>query len=93
MIHRIGSTPWKLSLPDDCIVINGHGACVADCSTFYQSAPEECEANARLIAAAPDMLDALQEFIRVANSEHNVTNRGVAYGLAVAAVAKAEGFK
>ena len=51
----------------------------------------EAQANARLIAAAPDMLKALREFIRVADSEHTVTNRGAAYELAVFAIAKAEG--
>lgn len=37
----------------------GHGA-IADCSPHGQPATDETRANARLVAAAPDMLEALK---------------------------------
>ena len=70
--------PWRVSRADH----DGAGvhaiACVAWCgvSSTYGQTPEttqhidadECAANARLIAAAPDLLDALEEYHRVANA-------------------------
>ena len=50
-----------MSLPDDCAVLGADGVDVADCGNGYGFAPEECEANARLIAAAPEMLESLRE--------------------------------
>ena len=58
---------------------------------------DEAEANARLIAAAPDLLTACREFVRFAELP-NVVDRGdyiryqaKAIGAARAAIAKAEG--
>lgn len=45
----------------------------------------EAEANARLIAAAPDLLDALKEVVALSDRKHN------AWDKAHAAIAKAEG--
>lgn len=73
----------------------GVGVCVdasdvAHCSGFdsKRSRGEE-EANARLIAAAPDMLAALKEFLR--HQANEVPNLDRAETAALSAVAKAEG--
>ena len=55
--------PWRISLPDECVVVDRGGYDIADCSALYESEPKQCEANARLIAAAPDMLEALKAII------------------------------
>ena len=58
--------PWKTdaSVADQC-VIGPRGFLVADCAIFStrRGAPtsEECTANRRMIAAAPDMLAALKQ--------------------------------
>ena len=60
--------PWRVTLPDECIVTNDDGHEVADCSAWYEGFPETCAANARLIAAAPDMLAALKKIIATGNT-------------------------
>jgi hypothetical protein len=64
--------PWSLEFDDvpydggfETLVINGEdgGICMMDCPQ------DEMEANGRLIAAAPDLLEALQAFLDVAPSE------------------------
>jgi hypothetical protein len=43
---------------------------IADCSGGFLARPsEECEANARLIAAAPELLDMLIELLAFPNNE------------------------
>jgi hypothetical protein len=75
-------------------VFTNNGVFVADCCK--QPPREECEANARLIAAAPDMLAALREIAegrgaykmdRLAFAESVIENMK---GVALAAIAKAE---
>jgi hypothetical protein len=39
------------------------GKCVANCICHVASSNDNAEANARLIAAAPDMLEALEEIV------------------------------
>ncbi|MCY4318329.1 MAG: hypothetical protein OXE76_03895 [Alphaproteobacteria bacterium] len=55
--------PWRVSLSDECAVVDRDGCDIADCGALYESEPEQCEANARLIAASPDMLEALKAII------------------------------
>ena len=52
--------PWASG---GCVVWeqNGDGICDLTCGVSSNRPPIETEANARLIAAAPDMLDALEE--------------------------------
>ena len=62
MTHTPG--PWKVSpvLPGYYEwVRNSDGHLVADCASILPS--EECEANAALIAAAPEMLGALEDLV------------------------------
>ena len=83
--------PWRLSPADDTVVIDATGSEVAAIDGDYNQ-PEAwplMEANARLIAAAPDMLAALEAIMGErwspgGRSEH-------VSDLARAAIAKARG--
>lgn len=65
MSNKHSPGPWRVSLTDDTVVIDATGAEVAAISGDYNQ-PDEwptMEANARLIAAAPDLLDTLENLI------------------------------
>lgn len=55
--------------------------------------PAEAEANSRLIAAAPELLDALKAMVALAESANDASNEGglldERYDAALAAIAKA----
>ena len=61
---------------------------VAWASELLAHKAQECEANARLIAAAPELLAALQE---VVNASHGLTMPSSAYIAAERAIARATG--
>lgn len=69
-------------------VENNEGLGIVNCGTG-----KDGEANARLIAAAPDMLEALKLIVKMGNDSSPegiaVINRG--YEMAAAAIAKVEG--
>lgn len=52
---------------------------------------DERLANARLIAAAPELLEALREIMRECDENHSVLAKARAYSIARAAIAKATG--
>ncbi len=82
--------PWEYTAtvsfhdrPDLPCVIDRHRLVVAQCwDDGHDEA--ECEANANLIAAAPDLLEALEAILEYAFD-------GPPYDAAVAAIAKARG--
>lgn len=88
--------PWKVSLTDDTVVVDAARREVAAIDGDYNQ-PETwpiMEANAKLIAAAPDMyaaLDECQRALAMLVSEDSVrsTTSAQAYATAVAAEAKA----
>lgn len=58
--------PWRVHLVDDTVVIDKSGEHVARALGQYVDDPLPIEANARLIAAAPDLLEALKPFAEFA---------------------------
>jgi hypothetical protein len=101
MKHTRG--PWRFSTepqPNGCpIVGNARGLMVAVLahSINYNSQREEALANARLIAAAPELLDALEAFLRApacgssGPCSVNITVQDYNLKAARAAIAKATG--
>lgn len=75
--HTMGHTPgpWEADIEDvgtllHRAVIGPRGELVADCDA-YRLSGEETAANARLIAAAPDLLDALHELLRATDFDND----------------------
>lgn len=67
--------PWrtrenKKEAPDDCIVMDAEGYSICDCSSGNPMMNlETAEANARLIAAAPEMFALLEEMVNTVEWE------------------------
>lgn len=88
--------PWKANLaahqlrvPDSVNTV--HGLHVCDVAS-YGASPEQRHANARLIAAAPELLSALESILSETdgrNASHIGQDR--AFSIARAAIAKAKG--
>jgi len=57
-------SPWAVHPTDSTIVVDKTGADVAGASGDYENNYEELEANARLIAASPELLEALKHAVR-----------------------------
>lgn len=65
-LHTPG--PWRDEGNGDIqgIEDNGYGRGPVDvCSVYLRTAPGRTEANTRLIAAAPDLLEALQDLVEI----------------------------
>lgn len=58
--------PWKVSSLAPLNICKDNGTLIADCCNAWQSFDGEREANARLIAAAPDLLAALETLANIA---------------------------
>ena len=97
--HTHTAGPWMYATGEDwdgAHVTDKHGRIVADCQgcdipgTCGEVGTDEAEANARLIAAAPELLEAL----KVAESElryHAATRNSEALEIVRAAIQKATG--
>lgn len=83
--------PWRVGPVDDTIVTDAAGKEVAAIDGDYNNPDEwpRMEANARLIAAAPELLDALKRLIKPSPGTAKLPPW--VYGIAVPAIAKAEG--
>ena len=89
-------TPYKHQITDTFGVKDIQGAWVAKCHPFNGTINdiEESEANARLIAAAPDLLEACKEMLEDLmdlHAEPNVDDGHHRYQYAIDAIDKAEG--
>lgn len=86
--------PWHTGGYSSRIIYAGDGFAVADATVFHGRHEGEHEANARLIAAAPELLDVLQEVTRCLawhEEQHGVGMDRKAVESARAAIAKATG--
>lgn len=78
--------PWQLSTIDgeDCLMVGGGddgSMIVADIRTRFSDVYSESEsANARLIAAAPELLDALSAIVAVMHATYDKLDEYVAAG-------------
>lgn len=79
--------PWKTHLTDDTLVVDGNGLVIAHMGGLYLGDDSPMEANARLIAAAPDLLAALE----VIAADSRWTSGEPTLMQARAAIAKAKG--
>jgi hypothetical protein len=84
--------PWKINLYDDGRISIAAKYDIA--GMYYTGHPEDAKANALLIAACPDMLEALKYVVRW-HREHD-SGEGELFGLdfvtaCIATIAKAEG--
>ena len=93
--------PWEFDPPHDNGTYEGafysgdEAVCkFGDSETFYNTCGDApSTANAHLIAAAPDMYEALKELVRIDNSYEQVTAsmESAAFDAAEKAISKAEG--
>ena len=59
--------PWRSDSPYVSVAAGEHRKIVADCDQSFSD--DECEANTRLIAAAPELLAALEQALAVIGSD------------------------
>lgn len=62
--HKHTPGPWKVGQPYGCSIYDNNGKRVAKCFEVWTSPLRpltECKANGRLIAAAPELLEALNK--------------------------------
>jgi len=70
------STRLEGLLTNACDVANEEGKYVA---TVYGNTPKICKANAKLIAAAPELIEALQDLIRYCEENNSHAELELAY--------------
>lgn len=87
---RYTAGPWEVREYSRCTVMTKEGTIIANCCTVIQGlSKEECEANARLIAAAPELLEALKSVLNMPEMA-NGTNQTL-YRKIEQAISKAQG--
>lgn len=81
--------PWALGEEGSCFrLIHADGIVVADCDYEQIVGAVECDANARLIAAAPELVEALRCLL---DDSHSYESEGYARDHARALLAKIGG--
>jgi hypothetical protein len=81
--------PWVKDRHDQLFGIDGKQVCVWNAGIAFSSRDEETEANARLIASAPEMFDALVAVNKCGNGGAKLSR--VASDMTRRALAKARG--
>lgn len=93
MTHTLG--PWHVGMKPGPMIYGPHGEQIADMRHPAMVDDDEHAANARLIAAAPELLAALLDCVELVESEWTgFNNRDLSGGIAPrarAAIAKAKG--
>ena len=92
--HTTG--PWHTTKPSESngyVWVNPIDGCCGEVATAWSTSQGSAEANARLIAAAPDLLESLEMIVSEADSYTARTGKPVYNWLdqARAAIAKAKG--
>ena len=85
--------PWEHTGQGDIVgkEDNGYGLGYVDvCSVYLRAVRGRTNANARLIAAAPDLLQCLKWMVALYESQ-NASDSGVEYCASINAIAKATG--
>jgi hypothetical protein len=92
-MSEIKHTPWHVTAPTDSMhaVRNMRGGIVADVG--YSATLQENDVNARLIAAAPELLEALKLMVDDHFPDLPLGEQALRLTLADAAIAKATGSK
>lgn len=90
--------PWEVMISGKHVFVNSDDECVCITHNNDSLPPEKAIANARLIAAAPELLEACKDMVELLSRFINETsgdNRGTIVFLKVIrdAIAKAEGDK
>ena len=95
MITHHTPGPWHyspdVSLHNTALVYGADKYLVADAGRIHRRQPEEQIANAKLIAAAPDLLDALRDMTEFYAQVTASPDEDSVLAAARAAIAKAEG--
>ena len=89
MISKHTPGPWDMDEGDYGIYQIETSDQIAE--VFSHHPDEELKANARLIAAAPDLLEVLKQFMDSRAPDYAEAAHPGAYSRAIAAIAKAEG--
>jgi hypothetical protein len=91
MTTKHTSGPWRIGRQDDEVVIVDATSGPAICDVYGDHNGER-DANARLIVAAPDLLEALEQLLRaITDVTTSMEDLGYAEDQAVAAIKKARG--
>ncbi len=81
--------PWEARWPKfDSVIVDAEDRVIASVS-FNDHDDKECEANAHLIASAPELLTALKELLRITDDPARGA-KGDPFDVARAVIAKAE---
>ena len=83
--------PWHVGGKDEQIIYGEDGWAIADAKVYHGKDGHNSRANARLIAAAPELLAALESIIKAKDEGMILLDTGKSIKAAREAIAKAKG--